>query len=267
MWTPSSAPATLVNNARLIIDPPARGTWNMAVDEALLEAAGDGVTTLRLYQWSEPTLSLGYFQPVAEREGHAASRDCPLVRRASGGGAIVHDRELTYCLAVPIAERFGAQANALYDAVHRTLIETLAEIGVRCHLHVPQAPTASAAPPAFLCFQRRTPGDVTYGDAKIAGSAQRRQRGGLVQHGSILLSQSACAPELPGIEHVAAISVKADDLAHRLARRLAVRLGLVWQSGCLTEQEQDRAAVYESGRFAASEWTNRRSCGTPPRVD
>jgi lipoate-protein ligase A len=251
----------------LIIDPPARGSWNIAVDEALLESAGEGVTTLRLYQWSEPTLSLGYFQAVAERYGHAASRNCPLVRRASGGGAIVHDRELTYCLAVPIAERFGSKANGLYDAVHRALIKTLAEIDVRCHWHLPQATTASAGPPAFLCFQRRAPGDVTCGDAKIVGSAQRRQRGGLMQHGSILLSQSVCALELPGIEQITAIRVDADDLAHRLSQRLADSLQLRWQSADLTDQETSRAAGYEIERFAAPEWTNRRKWGTPPRAD
>jgi lipoate-protein ligase A len=256
-----------VSTARLIIDPPARGAWNMAVDEALLESAGEGITTLRFYQWSEPTLSLGYFQAVVEREGHAPSHECPLVRRASGGGAIVHDHELTYCLAVPIAQRFGALANALYDAIHNTLIETLAEWGVRAELHRPTANVASIAPQPFLCFQRRTPGDVICGGAKIAGSAQRRQRGGLVQHGSILLSQSAWAPELPGIEQITAIIVDADDLAHRLSERLANCLGLAWQPGCLSDEESRRAITYESGRFAAPDWTCRRSRKTPPRSD
>ena len=74
----------------------------MAVDEALLETAASlGVPTLRFYQWQEPTMSLGYFQEYADRLRHAASAGCPTVRRASGGGAIMHDRELTYSLAVP----------------------------------------------------------------------------------------------------------------------------------------------------------------------
>src|SRR5690242_1143259 len=86
---------------RLILDPPAPGSWNMAVDEALLETAADaGIATLRFYQWNEPTLSLGYFQAAAERNQHSMSSGCPLVRRASGGGAILHDRELTYSIAM-----------------------------------------------------------------------------------------------------------------------------------------------------------------------
>ena len=244
--------------ARLIIDPPARGPWNMAVDDALLESAGEGTTTLRLYEWSEPTLSLGYFQAAAERAGHVASRDCPLVRRASGGGAILHDRELTYCLAMPIAERFGARANLLYAAVHKALIESLAAFGVPSHLHEPTAAEAATAPPPFLCFQRRTRGDVLCGQSKIAGSAQRRQRGGLVQHGSILLAQSAAALELPGIEQIAGISLAASELAADLADRLAGKLGLRWVNSVLTDHERSRANRFENDRFATAAWTYRR---------
>ncbi len=89
-------------DCRLIVHPPSPGAWNMAVDEALLmDAVENGVATLRFYQWSEPTLSLGYFQRYSDREQHAASRKCAVVRRQSGGGAILHDRELTYSLMLP----------------------------------------------------------------------------------------------------------------------------------------------------------------------
>src|SRR2546421_118466 len=77
---------------RFVVDPPADGAWTMAVDEALLEATErDGLATIRFYEWSEPTLSLGYFQAHAERRLHTASAACTLVRRTSGGGAILHD--------------------------------------------------------------------------------------------------------------------------------------------------------------------------------
>ncbi len=247
--------------ARFIIDPPASGTWNMAVDEALLESAGRGVTTLRLYEWSEPTLSLGYFQAAEDRAGHAPSRTCPLVRRASGGGAIVHDRELTYCLAVPIAERFGQAADALFATVNLALIDALAEFGARAELYAPEANRFGAtaqSPPPFLCFQRRSPGDVLIGSAKLAGSAQRRQRGGLVQHGSILLGQSACAPELPGIAEIAEARLSAAVLAPRFSERLAVKFGVDWNSAPLTADELGRARTLQCGRFASASWIYRR---------
>ena len=89
-------------DVRLIIDPPSPGPWNMAVDEVLLmDAVENGNATLRFYQWSEPTLSLGYFQAFADRKQHFASRNCAIVRRQSGGGAILHDHELTYSFVLP----------------------------------------------------------------------------------------------------------------------------------------------------------------------
>ena len=78
--------------------------WNMAVDQALLESVDKTqVPVIRFYQWESPALSLGYFQKMADRELHPASRDADCVRRATGGGAILHDRELTYSVALPFA--------------------------------------------------------------------------------------------------------------------------------------------------------------------
>ena len=111
---------------RLFVDPPCPGSWNMAVDEALLEAAvAGGDATLRLYQWSEPTLSLGYFQRYDDRNRHDASRDCAVVRRQSGGGAILHDRELTYSLTLPPGHPLSRDATALYNAMHNLFIALL----------------------------------------------------------------------------------------------------------------------------------------------
>ena len=105
-----------------MIDQRALGAWQMAVDEALLESAAErGVPTLRFYQWSEPTLSLGYFQHHADRLAHPDSRACPLVRRATGGGAIVHDVELTYSLALPGTHSFARESFALYGRVHQAI--------------------------------------------------------------------------------------------------------------------------------------------------
>src|SRR4051812_39191932 len=121
---------------RFICDPPASGPWNMAVDEALLEtAAATGLATLRFYQWSEPTLSLGYFQNIDQRAHHAPSADCPVVRRSSGGGAIVHDRELTYSLAVPEILPSHSRASELYEKCHSAFIAALNDFGVTATLY------------------------------------------------------------------------------------------------------------------------------------
>ena len=116
---------------RLLLDPPASGALNMAIDEALLAAAAtSGQSTLRFYRWAEPTLSLGYFQPYADRWGHAASSESAAVRRSSGGGAILHDIELTYSIAVPNSHPLAHDCLGLYRAVHASLIAALAQWGV-----------------------------------------------------------------------------------------------------------------------------------------
>ena len=115
----------------LLLDPPASGAWNMAVDEVLLEAAAaDGQCTLRFYRWEEPTLSLGYFQTYADRWQHEPSSHAAVVRRMSGGGAILHDAELTYSFAVPSHHPLANNRLGFYQAVHTALIEALAQWGI-----------------------------------------------------------------------------------------------------------------------------------------
>ena len=122
--------------ARVIFDSPNGGAHNMAVDQALLMSAEqEGIVTLRIYGWAEPTLSLGYFQKHTDRQLHSASLSCPLVRRRSGGGAILHDQELTYSLAIPSSNRWSNQNSELYDLVHRVVIQLLAEDGIESQLY------------------------------------------------------------------------------------------------------------------------------------
>lgn len=236
---------------RLLIDPPGGGAWNMAVDEALLESAARGnQPTLRLYQWSEPTLSLGYFQRYKDRELHSPSMNCSCVRRSSGGGAILHDRELTYSIAVPQSHPLGRNAQQLYDALHQSLIACLQECGIG---NLSLAAEASDSD-AFLCFQRRAAGDVLLGQHKIAGSAQRRRQGAVLQHGSILLSASAAAPELVGINELSSVSLSAEALVARWPANMPFKL----EHGELAVDEQRRASELVEVRFGDMAWTCRR---------
>jgi lipoate-protein ligase A len=248
---------------RLIIDPPSSGAWNMAVDEALLEAAAaTGQATLRLYEWEAPTLSLGYFQAIDERKSHAASRECPVVRRASGGGAILHDRELTYSIALPQAAGRTEAAIHLYSAAHESLIQLLAVLGVSAAMYggSPQCTDNSARADAdpFLCFLRRTCTDIVIGEAKIVGSAQRRRRGAVLQHGSILLGRSRFAPEVLGIEEAAGIAICSPELVARWPPHLAGLLNARLQAGSLSPEERTRAVSLVQERFGSNEHLGRR---------
>lgn len=257
----------------------------MALDQALLEhCEATGQATLRLYQWSPATLSLGYFQRISERESHRPSAGLELVRRATGGGAIVHDQELTYSLCLPSEQRWSRANRELYDAVHRAILASLAEFGIEASLY-PSNPgeVVTVAEPAvtsqlgcseavgsgcgagvvgaagrFLCFERRSPGDVVLAGFKVGGSAQRRGKQALLQHGSILLRKSNFAPELPGIEELTAKTLETQLFAEKLLAHLSLELHLRWEPCRPTDSLEQRAREIEQAVFGNPSWSQNR---------
>lgn len=241
--------------ARLILDPPASGPWNMAVDEALLQTASSGGRlALRVYRWETPTLSFGYFQRHAARSRHAASQNCPTVRRVTGGGAIVHDREVTYSLTLPLTHR-QSPPHYWYGLVHAAWVATLGQHGVHAEL----CPAVAAdREQEFLCFQRRSAGDLLLDGWKIGGSAQRRRRQALLQHGSLLLKQSPAAPELPGVQQLADVDLTRTSWLEDWIGELGSRLGITWHADSLSDQERQWAGHYMREKFGAAHWSFRR---------
>jgi lipoate-protein ligase A len=179
---------------RVLQDGALNGPTNMARDEALLIRVGrsESPPTLRLYQWNPPTISLGYFQRFADYASLAPPAGAlPVVRRLTGGGAILHDLELTYSLILPSDHRLLAKGtNRLYELVHDAVIACLGSQGTA--LSMSAAPAEKRRSPQargpFFCFERRHRYDVLFGKDKIAGSAQRRRRDAVLQHGSIILA-------------------------------------------------------------------------------
>ena len=177
---------------RLFIDLPTNGPANMAVDDCLLaEASAGGPPTLRLYRWALPTLSLGYFQshddPARSADGLAA---LPVVRRITGGGAIVHADELTYSLALLIDHPFAGRRPAdLYIWMHDRIAEAVARLGGRTAAKGGDGLVSGRGGP-FLCFECHAPFDLMTGSAKLVGSAQRRTRHAVLQHGSVILRRT-----------------------------------------------------------------------------
>jgi lipoate-protein ligase A len=250
----------------LIIDPPQNGAWNMAVDEALLNAAAErGTATLRFYQWREPTLSLGYFQSYGERQTHAASQGAAVVRRLSGGGALMHDREVTYSLCLPPAHPMARNAPALYEVVHRALIGVLGAWGVSPALHGDGGSATDDAEEPFLCFARRTSADVVLrsdrdasSSAKIVGSAQRRRRGAVLQHGAVLLGASRFAPELPGINDLTGKPLTAETLLETWQPALAAALKLQLVCADSERDLHEQAQRLQQEKYSGRAWTERR---------
>ena len=318
---------------RLILDPPAGGPHNMAVDEALLEAAIDrGMATVRMYAWSEPTVSLGYFQRADETHLDPRLNGLPVVRRLSGGGAILHHHEITYSIALPsthpalfrplpgasrgpesgaaAGNRRGEQnadtvlsltpdpspamnpqevgdvlragegsdggalfpnPSRLYRLAHEAIIQVLKEfidgappagrrpnrgrMSVRMRGDVADSDPRSSilhprsSPAPFLCFGRGDPHDVLLGPHKIVGSAQRRRRGAVLQHGSILLRQSPHAPEFPGVHELAEAELPSLRMSEACGPRIAMQLAQDWQDAGLSAAELHRAAELAATRY------------------
>jgi lipoate-protein ligase A len=237
---------------RLLPYDLANGPANMAADEVLLSSAADGQASLRFYSWTEATLTLGYFQRAARRLEDPLLRDLPFVRRPTGGDALVHHHELTYCLAVPSQ---WARQSIPWLAMHEVIAAALAEFGVEARHHVVSKADSFRG---FLCFEHFTAGDLIVNGAKVAGSAQRRQRGAVMQHGGILLAQSRFTPSLPGIHELSGLDVDVAQLCAALVDHLKRRSGWRIEPGDWTAEETRTCGELVIARYANEMWNHKR---------
>jgi lipoate-protein ligase A len=167
-------------NWRQLNSGPGAPAFNMALDEALLEAVSRwGEPVLRFYGWTEPAATFGYFQKFTEVERATPLR--PLIRRPTGGGIVPHDADWTYSLAFPPGhEWYELRAEESYRRVHAWLQAAFRRLGVTTEL----APAARKSAPG-QCFVGHEKSDLLWHGRKIAGAAQRRNRLGLLIQGSV----------------------------------------------------------------------------------
>jgi lipoate-protein ligase A len=235
---------------RLLPTAESPGATNMALDETLLRSALERkVASLRFYTWIEPTLSLGYFQKHRDRLPGVA-----WVRRPTGGDAILHHHELTYCLALPAGPPWHTAESwlcrfhhAVGTALRRFGVETQA---VACGQEQRLGP--------FLCFQHQTPADLRIAGQKVAGSAQRRPHGAMMQHGSILLRTSPHAPAVPGIAELSGVTIDLSDLEVALVAALATETGWTMEPSDWTAAERRTVADLERDKYATAAWNEKR---------
>lgn len=238
-------------------DPPLDGPTNMARDEHLMYADEARPAALRIYGWSPPTLSLGCFQRYAEVAGLPAPLcDWPVVRRPTGGGAIVHDREVTYCLCVDESTGWTRRPPAdLYNLVHRLWRDAIAADGPALELAPESLPFPSPRRGPFFCFAKPGRTDLIVAGGKVLGSAQRRAAGRVMQHGSLLLDRPR--PDDPGADLGAPPPQRVEAWVERFIAKLADVLGLRatdarWSADQLADITRRRE------RFADPAWTQRR---------
>ena len=228
----------------------------MGLDEALLESEG-APPTLRLYTWSPDTLSLGYFQRLADVPAAAAARggarasdaggEAPvappvgaLVRRITGGGAIHHAGELTFSITAPLEHALycGPVADS-YRRVHRAIGRALAAHGVTADARGAERLESDRADTG-LCFHRSTPLDLAWGGRKGVGSAQRRKRSRVLHHGSIKLTGSAVEQGVATVVGPGG-ALEAPEFAPSLCDALRDELGILLRTDVPTPDERGRA--------------------------
>jgi lipoate-protein ligase A len=171
---------------RHLTTPPASGAHNMALDELLMAVAiAHDTWVLRVYGWSSPTLSFGKNQTAkgSYSPERLRERGVDVVRRPTGGRAILHHREITYSVAAPLT-RAGTLRDS-YGAINRVLLAALQRLGVPAAL---SGTGPRGIPPGIIpCFDHPSVGEIIVGPRKLVGSAQWRSANALLQHGSILI--------------------------------------------------------------------------------
>lgn len=266
---------------RLVCTAPAAGAWNMAVDEAILESVGRGASlpTLRLYAWDPPCLSLGFAQPFADADLSALRQHgWQIVRRPTGGRAILHTDELTYSVIAPLTEpRVAGGVLESYFRLSQALLNALERLGLPARADKEYAMPEGSQPGGAVCFEVPSNYEITVAGKKLVGSAQARRKDGVLQHGSLPLygdltrithalayhdesTRARAAERL--LAHAANVEMLGYTISYaqaadafRAAFAETLALDLVEQG--LTMDEQVRAAELVEQKYANAEWTER----------
>ncbi len=246
----------------------------MAIDEALFKAvsAGTSLPTLRFYTWEPPAVSVGYFQNSLREVDLSVCREMGIdvVRRLTGGRAVLHDRELTYSIISP-DNSFNFPDNILgtYKIISSCLVSGLNSIGLNALL-TPSVRKAGRDSPS-ACFTSPSHYEITIDGKKLVGSAQRRGEGAFLQHGSILMEFNREKLEkvlhkTGGIDSVTSTSehskIDIATLTTSLVKGFERGLGVSFSEGGLTDEEVALSQQCRNKRYSRPEWNFRRPSDT-----
>lgn len=273
----------MVDTWRLLIaheNHAARGAWNMAVDEAILEhlGCGDSLPTLRLYAWNPPCLSLGYAQPSADVDiTRLEQRGWEVVRRLTGGRAILHTDELTYSVIAPADEpRVEGSVLESYNRLAQVLL--LAVKNLELPVEIKEGRVNENATLNPVCFEVPSTYEITVNGKKLIGSAQARKKEGVLQHGSlpltgdlsricqVLVFEHESAREAASnrlferattVESALGSAISWEDAAQAFIHAFEAQLGLSLARGELSASESSRAKELVRKKYNHRSWTER----------
>ena len=265
---------------RLLITPPGRGASNMALDESILEHIGraDSLPTLRLYAWDPACLSLGHAQPFADVDTvRLRERGWDVVRRLTGGRAILHTDEITYSVIAPNDEpRVTGTVLESYNRLAGALLLAVQTLDLPVELK--EGKPADTAAPNPVCFEVPSTYEITVNGKKLIGSAQARRKEGVLQHGSLPLTgdlaricqalvfenesaREAAAQRLLAraatVESALGRPVSWDTAAQSFIRAFEAQFGLTLERRELSESECKRTEELIAEKYDHSSWTER----------
>ncbi|MBI5410008.1 MAG: lipoate--protein ligase family protein [Nitrospirae bacterium] len=253
---------------RIITQEPQHAFFNMALDEAISETVRQKLSppTLRLYQWAGPSVSIGYFQKISDVNiDYCAEKDYPVVRRMTGGRAILHDSELTYSLsALKGSLLFRGSLLESYHVISKALVSALKLCGADVRVSFSRKKGPVLRSPA--CFKSVSYGEITLDGRKVVGSAHKRYDNGFMQQGSVMLNFDAgelCAVLNAGSEddfkEIGSINTKEgkisiDALRSSMKEAFEKELNVKLISDNPTKFEHDLAKELETKKYSTRNW-------------
>lgn len=272
-------------NWRLLQDNPASAAWNMAADEAMLISCASeaGRPTLRFYGWNPPAVSIGYFQRLATEidQDVCQKLGIDIIRRLTGGRAVLHEHELTYSLVVREDEPYvPSTVTESYRFFSRAIIAGLSRLGIAAEMKSPETHKGKPRTQASAaCFDAPSHYEIIVAGRKLVGSAQVRRDGVLLQHGSILLSlqpkriaavlqcsQSDCGEMLAielaekaiGLDEILGRSIDPVIVANAIRTGFEEQCDLRFESGLWTDSEMDCIDELIKQKYGVKAWNFRR---------
>jgi len=266
---------------RLIISSPSSGSWNMAVDEAILEevVSRDAPTTLRLYSWHPYCLSIGHAQSISEvNTGFLIEKGWGVVRRPTGGRAILHADELTYSINAPINDpHIQGGVIESYQHLSQCLLHALDSIGIKTDSK-PKVEEEKHLSKNPVCFQYPSDYEITFQGKKLIGSAQARKINGLLQHGAIplfgdisriistlnfkndekkLKAKSSLLTRATTLQAVMGYMISWKVMADAILHAFEETLNIHFIYSTLSPNELSRAKILQKEKYANRAWTFR----------
>ncbi|WP_160203675.1 biotin/lipoate A/B protein ligase family protein [Priestia megaterium] len=261
--------------------------YNMALDEALLEwhSKGEIPPTIRFYGWNPPTLSIGYFQKAEKEINFDKVKELGLgfVRRPTGGRGVLHDEELTY--SVIVSEEYPNMPKTVteaYRVISEGLLEGFRSLGLEAYFAIPRSEEEKNSlknPRSSVCFDAPSWYELVVEGRKIAGSAQTRQKGVILQHGSILLEidedklfsvfnypndrvkermQRAFRSKAVAINAIAGRKISIEEAKKAFYKGFASSLDIDLEPYTLSEEEEAYVEELARTKYGSDEWNFKR---------